>query len=260
LSELAAVIGREEAIRRKHVWACAGICLLLSFLAAYVAVARAIIHPDSVASIVAFGMAFALVIPMIVAAVASFPRKTLREAIRRFARLSDASNIDVLWRLSSSLTDRETSRQNMRALTKALRTAKASDAPSITRATRLGFERTLSVIPGANIRNQVKLDYYEALIRSMEQIGDASVLKPVERIAAIKGRSQDVAKLRQAAVDVLPALRERVRARKEPDMLLRPSTDESEMPLLIPAAGSAAEDPQVLLRARESAESERTQP
>ena len=74
LTELAEVIAREEAARRKHVWASAGICLLLSFFAAYVAIARAIILPDSVPMIIAFGTAFALFVPMVVAAVASFPR------------------------------------------------------------------------------------------------------------------------------------------------------------------------------------------
>ncbi len=91
----------------------------------------------------------------------------------------------------------------------------------------------------------------EAILRSLQQIGDERFVPAVEELAAGKRAGRRDRVTREAAQACLPALRERVRQEQAASLLLRPA-GAPDGTLLRPASGAAPADEALLLRASES--------
>jgi hypothetical protein len=135
-------------------------------------------------------------------------------------------------------------------LSHALLSVNASDAQKIDETNRDYLHRTLAAVPEPNprMRRRQYVSFCEAIIRAMEQIGDERALKAMERIANMSGRSPARLRLKRAAADCLPALRERIREEAAPDLLLRAAVSESDAELLRPTTNTAQPDSVTLLR------------
>jgi len=77
-----------------------------------------------------------------------------------------------------------------------------------------------------------------AILKALEQIGDGRALEAVERLAS---KSKD-ARVRQAAEECLPALRESAEIARQSAILLRPAEAPADATLLRPAGKGEAEE------------------
>jgi hypothetical protein len=252
IEQLAGTIAREESRRKRLVWSIASVCLIIATIIARISALRTnSAESDSLTWLLPIGAAFALVVPIVMAILASYPRRRLRDAMRSLACSASVDQINLLFEAQRSLVGPGTTMEIRRAITRTLPQLRASDARLISDRTWSDMLRVLSAItePNGRMRSREHVEFYEALIRAMEQIGDERALKPMERIANMRASSQARARLKQAAVECLPALRQRTRAATAPETLLRAAGSNSMEELLRPSEGAVAHDPAILLRA-----------
>lgn len=95
--------------------------------------------------------------------------------------------------------------------------------------------------------NKVHLELQLIIIKTLEQMGDATALTAVRFIAVNAAHSPGKKELKRAAQESLPALIERAKRLKLKNVLLRPSTESSET-LLRPAQSTGESDSETLLR------------
>jgi hypothetical protein len=83
-------------------------------------------------------------------------------------------------------------------------------------------------------------DYVVAVLKALEQIGDAQAIPAVVRLTKLQGSGEETERLRVAALACLSALRERVDRAEDGKSLLRPASpiEVAEDNLLRPADGS----------------------
>jgi len=251
IQELVVTISEEETRRKRLVWFLAAFCLTLSFIIARIAESRTGTgDSDSLSWLLPIGASFALFLPVVAALIASFPSRKLRNAMQALARLGTVRDINELIEVQRSLVGRETSLELRKALTRSLLQVRASDKEIISESSWKELRGILSAIftGEAGLWKGNRLDFYEAVIKAMEQVGDERVLKSVERIANIGGKSAARQRLRLAAQQCLPALRARVRETTAPETLLRAVVPDSSGELLRPVSGTAAANSELLLR------------
>jgi len=89
-----------------------------------------------------------------------------------------------------------------------------------------------------------------AILKAYEQVGDETALPHVERLANGKAATAKEKRIRQAAIDCLPFLKESIERERARQTLLRPAAapDDPAAVLLRPAQGVTEGDPDLLLR------------
>ncbi len=141
------------------------------------------------------------------------------------------------------------------ALTVLLPQMKTSDASLVNTTQRKQLYQLLqgAIFPG--LSSQVLLNFRLAILKALEQIGDAAAIPVVTSIANGKARTEDQKILKAAALECLPLLREKTAAVEATNMLLRASSQEIAAPETLLRASEARADanPKELLRAANSA-------
>ncbi len=169
-----------------------------------------------------------------------------RGSARRLATLDDPRAIaPLLETYEKSLFWKES--EVKQTLIRLLRNVKASDADIVGASGRKWLVRKLK----GERWSSDSADLNIAILKALEQIGDASDVPVIERLAK-SARHPDV---RRAALECLPALMERTAPEQNRQTLLRPAIASCD--LLRPAHGVAEPDPQTLLRPASPEESER---
>ena len=248
LTDITSIITREEKRRMRLVWSVVVSCLTLAFIIARIAESRTnTADSDSLTWLLPLGASFALLLPILAALIASFPRRTLRDSMQALARHGTARDINALIGAHRSLIGPQTNKALRRALTSALLQVRASDRHRISEASHAELRRLLGRIAIGDVRRG-HADFYEAIIKATEQIGDERALKAMERIASMRSHTQARRRLKLAAAECLPALRERVREMSEPETLLRATSADSVGELLRPVPRKIATDSVLLLR------------
>jgi len=134
------------------------------------------------------------------------------------------------------------------ALAALLPRLKASDSALVSSDDQHLLCRELERIP-ATYSSEFNADLAIAIIRALEQIGDADAIPYVERIADNVDCVRSQRPIREAAIECLPGLLMRAEAGKAGRTLLRPV--ETDPGLLLRAAGGSDADASQLLRAAE---------
>jgi hypothetical protein len=166
-----------------------------------------------------------------------------KEAAQRLARHDDPHT--VAW-LVSFLTwsDREVRAASIQALTRLLPRLRATDAHLLEGEWRQRLYETLN---GDYARREP--DFVIAVLKALEQIGDAAALPYVHHLAQGSPRSASRQRVQEAARDCLPFLQTRIEQQHSRQTLLRAaSPNAAPETLLRPAAATSAADPDELLR------------
>ncbi len=252
LTEITAIITREEKRRYRLVWSVVAFCLTLAFIIARVAESRTnTADSDSLTWLLPIGASFALFLPVVAALIASFPRRKLRDSMQALARRGTVKDINALIGAQRSLIGPQTNKALRGALTDALLQVRASDRSRISESSQAELRGILANI-STGVARRRHVDFYMAIIKAMEQIGDERALKAMERIANMRSHTQARVRLKQAAAECLPALRARVRETTAPETLLRAVGPDSMGELLRPVSGTAEADSELLLRPGEN--------
>jgi hypothetical protein len=162
-----------------------------------------------------------------------------RRQSKALAKLTDFDDIRALGPLLNAknhVTDFKTTDAIYNALKRLLPTIKASDRCLLSDA---GYTVLLSSLSGcysavSSSPSQLRFeDYYIAVLKAMEQIGDERALGIVEKIASITPKRGAKLRIHSAATECLSALL--TRANAEGLGLLRPTEEQSDDNLLRPA-------------------------
>jgi hypothetical protein len=131
------------------------------------------------------------------------------------------------------------------ALLRLLPRLRASDATLLRPGQRASLYRYLKM---RNAHRDV--DFLLAILKALEQVGDASALPPVQRLAEGAGHTYNQRRVRRAARECLPYLEARAEQQRASQTLLRASSAVATTPqmLLRPATGGNNAEPQQLLR------------
>ena len=137
------------------------------------------------------------------------------------------------------------------ALTHLLPLMKASDAPLLNAGQRAALNRLLTGAGFALRHGPSRLEFVLAALKALEQIGDSSSIPTVQRLAEMRTLSPGRRRIRQAALDCLPALQQNAGLIGQAQDLLRASHEPAANPnlLLRPAVSTHDPAPQELLRA-----------
>ena len=140
------------------------------------------------------------------------------------------------------------------ALTDILPRMKASDAGMLTSAQRKTLHLTLRSESSFSVNPAVVFRYRLAVLKALEQIGDASALPLVTRLAKGRARTANQKAIKTAAQDCLPLLTANSGGLEANKTLLRASSPEEtgKETLLRPAAFAPDPNPNQLLRASDS--------
>ncbi|HZO87572.1 MAG TPA: hypothetical protein VFB38_04475 [Chthonomonadaceae bacterium] len=167
------------------------------------------------------------------------------EIARRLARLDDVQGIG---RLAAALEwpDGEIRAIVMHALTRLLPRLKASDAALLSAEQRACLYRMLKMSYA-----RAQADFILAVLKALEQVGDAAAVPYVARLANSVPHSARQRRVREAAIECLPYLQDRAQQSQMRQTLLRASNVSGTAPevLLRPAAGKAGDVPEQMLRA-----------
>lgn len=180
----------------------------------------------------------------------------LRHTLMQWARMGGVYAVGPLvdmFQNTASPQDREMLRD---ALTTLLPQMKASDAALLTARQRGYLLKSLRVNAGIAFHAERRDRFCLAILKALEQIGDEQAVSVVETIAATRPRTRRQQRIKQAAIDCLPALRQNSGTARAAQTLLRASQPENTAPntLLRPAAATPETAPNELLRAAEAAQ------
>jgi hypothetical protein len=175
-----------------------------------------------------------------------------KEAAQKLACHDDPST--VAWLVSFlAWSDRDVQAASIRALTRLLPRLRASDAYLLEGEWRQRLYETLN---SDYVRREP--DFVIAVLKALEQIGDAAALPYVHHLAQGSPRTANRKRVQAAAWDCLPFLQTRIEQQHSRQTLLRAaSPDVAPETLLRPAAAAPVADPDELLRPGPS-RSERT--
>jgi hypothetical protein len=163
-----------------------------------------------------------------------------RKAVSALAKYDD---IRAVGRLAEALEfqDKNVAAVAEPKLTELLPRLQPCDAGLLNDAQRRSLDRAL-------LKHR-KPELVIAILKALQQVGDAKSLEPVEKLAGGQGRTGRDGRVVNAAVDCVPALKLRAQAERDAQTLLRPVlSGDPEGTLLRPAHGPGTADPQVLLR------------
>ena len=140
------------------------------------------------------------------------------------------------------------------ALTSLLPQMKASDARLLTPAARRDLHISLTSAYFGGGLFQRWDPFHIAILKALEQVGDAKAIPTVERLANMKARTPERKALKQAAIECLPMLQANSGEVETSRTLLRASHAADARPdtLLRPASGSGQTDSAELLRGADS--------
>ena len=140
------------------------------------------------------------------------------------------------------------------ALTELLPHMKAGDAAMLTAVQRGILLWLLKEDYAWFVSPAVYQNYRLAILKALEQIGDADAIPVVEHLANGRARTAEQQALKAAALECLPLLRVKSQSVEAPQTLLRASLRDPSASgvLLRPAAFAADANPQQLLRADDS--------
>ena len=209
--------------------------------------------PDSLA--MAFELSFIL---LLIAAVIGFIVTSLLCLLRfdaeELAKLGGLEAIGPLFAALQAPISRKQRDAIYAALTLLLPQMKASDTHFLTPAHRQTIHAWLNIgdVEFCVIRRLNGLRI--AALKALEQVGDSGAIPIVERLANMRPRTTEKAKIKQAAIDCLPMLRANCGDVEAARTLLRASQAETTDPktLLRPASGAGQTDGAELLRGTET--------
>ena len=140
------------------------------------------------------------------------------------------------------------------ALTELLPQMKASDAGLLTQAQRRMLNSALKNGFAGKLNALLTLNYRLAILKALEQVGDASAIPVVAHLANGKAQTANQKTLKAAAQECLPLLQNNLGGVEANKMLLRASSPESAAPetLLRPVEFTPDANPKQLLRAADS--------
>jgi HEAT repeat protein len=189
-----------------------------------------------------------------------------RKVIDKLAANADIQSIGPLID-ALELPDSYSRRSTKEALIRVLPQLRASDAGLLSAAQYARLRNFLNTPLDSplhkNIRqlmappNDSSVELQLAILKSFEQIGDQEALPIVERLANREAKTDAQKRLKQAAVECLPWLRQRIELNETSKSLLRPASVEVEgSALLRPASFSDDTPREMLLRATNDIASE----
>ena len=140
------------------------------------------------------------------------------------------------------------------ALTELLPQMKASDAGLLTKGQRRLLNATLKSGFSDKFDPVLTINYRLAILKALEQVGDASAIPVVEHLANGRARTASQKALKAAAQECLPLLRVNFGGVEATKTLLRASAPENAAPetLLRPVEFTPDPNPKALLRAADS--------
>ena len=140
------------------------------------------------------------------------------------------------------------------ALAELLPQMKASDARLLTNGHQRALHRALKSGFNPNVNPAVYLRFRLAILKALEQVGDAAAIPVVSHLANGKARTASQKVLKAAAQDCLPLLRVNFGGVEATKTLLRASAPENAAPgtLLRPVEFTPDPNPKALLRAANS--------
>lgn len=197
---------------------------------------------------------YALFSLLIISGTASFAclmRRPVDCDIDALVQTGDSSAVPTLLDAFTLNATHKHRRRVLRALTILLPRMQASDAPLL----KWGHRRTLNVALSSSLvglqQDETDRAFALAILKAYEQVGDASAIPAVERLANKRPRNDPERDIQHAAQACLPLLRIRLGEVKSEQTLLRASTQDANTPdiLLRPAGASAPEPEKELLRA-----------
>jgi hypothetical protein len=216
--------------------------------------------PQVVAAILAAGLS--LVLALVVSAYWRGTR--MRPAVRALAGSRDISTVGGLVD-ALLLEDGQNNRVASEALIELLPRLQASDAHFLNTQQRNKLCSVLSksvdnvlykdvtVILGpaslSKVAKKRAVDLRVAILQAFQQVGDSQALPVVERLASGPAKTPDQTAVRNAALECLPYLRERVSAEQAGRSLLRVAPQPGDAQLVRPAIGPVTHASQQLLRA-----------
>ncbi len=173
------------------------------------------------------------------------------EAARKLIQYNDPAIINWLFHFLS-WSDGRVRRDAIEALTRLLPHLQASDAYWISSHAHASLNRALGS-SAAEMDDPLIANFTIAILKALEQVGNAGALPYVRSLAEQPARSENRQRVQEAALACLPFLQARQESQFSRQTLLRPAAESasSAQTLLRPATGTSAADSAHLLRATE---------